>query len=217
MHIDEVKARNILRNSGIKLKKDGLTAGTWGNISMRINDEQMLITPSGMAYDELTEEDLVLVDLATVQCKGGRKPSTETGTHAAIYNARSDVNAITHTHSLYASVVAAVNREIPPILEDMAQIIGESIRVAPHCLPGSPELQKYAVDALEGRFAALLQAHGAICVGRDIQEAFTVCEVMEKTCYAYILTELLGGGIVLPEPMAKGFREYYLTQYIVKE
>lgn len=217
MILDQDNARNVLINGCVKLKKEGLTAGTWGNISLRLSNEHMLITPSGMDYEEMVEDDLVLVNLATAKCTGKRKPSTETGTHMAIYNARKDVNAIIHTHSLYASVVAAANREIPPILEDMAQIIGESIRIAPHHLPGSPELQECAVEALENRFAVLLQAHGAICIGRDLSEAFTVCEVMEKSCHAYILTELLGGGHALPAQMAKGFRDYYLTKYIVKE
>ena len=113
------------------LLAEGLVARTWGNVSVRAGPDQMLITPSGRAYEGMAPEDIVPVNLRTGAHDGPLKPSSEGKLHSEIYRTRPEINAVIHTHQMNASTVAAARREVPPILDDMVQIIGPSIRVAP--------------------------------------------------------------------------------------
>ena len=205
--------RELIRDSGIRLKDEGLVAGTWGNISHRAGPDRMAITPSGVPYDELTPEDVALVNVLDMSCEGPRKPSSEAGMHGAIYRAKKEVNAVIHCHSTYAGVVAAIGEEVPPYLEDMAQVIGPTIRVARHALTGAPELAEGVLEALDGRYGALMQNHGAVCIGRDMKEAFAVCHILEKSCRVFVCVRLLGGGKALSVECAESLREFYLNEY----
>jgi L-fuculose-phosphate aldolase len=211
--MDIYEARKLVCDSGKKLLKDGLVAGTWGNVSCRIDSERMVITPSGISYDELTPEDMVLMDLNDLSYEGKLKPSSEKGMHAAIYKAKKEVNGIIHTHSLYASIVAAKGVEVTPYVEDTAMILGSSVKVVKHAFTGSAELNNGVVAALDNRFAAILQNHGAVCVGRDMKEAFAACHILEKSCQIFINICLLGGGEDIPVDLAEKFRDGYLNYY----
>jgi L-fuculose-phosphate aldolase len=112
-----------------------------------------------------------------------------------------------------ASTVAAARREVPPILDDMAQIIGPSVRVAAYALPSTKKMARTAVKALRGRMAALMANHGAICLGRNLEEAFVVCQVLEKACKAYIEAEFLGGAKSINKVEAWLMHQYYLRKY----
>lgn len=211
--MDTIEIQRLVADSGKRLLAEGLVVGTWGNISHRIDSERMAITPSGVSYEELTREKIVIVNVDDLSCEGALQPSTETNMHAAIYKAKNEVNAIVHSHSLYASIVAAKGGEVPPYIEDMAQVIGPSIKVASHALTGTPELADGVLKALDNRYGAILQNHGAVCVGRDMREAFAACHILEKSCQIFIFIELLGGGKPLPAEHAEGFRSYYLNNY----
>ena len=152
---------------GKRLLKEGLVARTWGNISIRVDDSWMLITPSGRPYETLTKEDIVLVNYHTSAYEGPVRPSSEKGLHCEIYRTRKEVHAVIHTHQVNASTVAAARREVPPVLDDMAQIIGPTVRVADYALPSTRKITKNTVKALRGRKAALMANHGAVCVGGD--------------------------------------------------
>lgn len=211
MNVEE--ARALVCESGKRLLRDGLVAGTFGNISYRVDDSSIIITPSGISYDELTPGDMVLVNIHDLSCDENKKPSSEKDLHIAIYKHRREVNAVIHNHSLYASIVAAIGTEVLPYIEDTAMTLGPSIRVAKHAFTGSPELSNGALKALEDRFAAILQSHGAVCVGRDMKEAFTACHILEKSCQIYITVRMLGGGEAIPQEMAEKFRDSYLNRY----
>ena len=133
----------------------GLVVGTWGNVSRRCSTEDFLITPSGVPYNELQPGDLVVVNLQTGSCSGSLCPSTETPLHAAIYRRRPDVEAIIHTHSPYAAGFAVNRIELPPLLEEIAQLVGGSVRVAPYAASGSIELAEGAAAAIQDRFFVL--------------------------------------------------------------
>lgn len=201
--------------AGKQLITKGLVAGTWGNISSRVSDDLMIITPSGKGYNQVQPKDMVLVQLSTGDYLG-QKPSTEVKLHIKILTKRKDVNAIIHTHSMNASTVAAARRTVPPILDDMAQIIGPTIRVAKYALPGTQKLVKKTYQALKGRNAVLLANHGALCVGRDMDETFVVCEVLEKACKAFIEAEFLGGAKAINRVEAWVMHQYYLKKYAKK-
>ncbi len=210
---ESAKARQLVCDSGKRLLRSGYVSGTWGNISCRINAGFMAITPSGREYEGLKPEDMVIVNIYDLSYKGDLKPSGEMGLHAAIYRERPEINAVMHTHSPNASTVAASRREVPPILDDMAQIIGPSLRVAEYALPGTAKIIKATMKALSGRNAALLANHGAICVGRDMEEAFVTCEIMEKSCRAFIEAQFLGGSVPINGVEAWVMHEFYLKKY----
>ncbi len=205
--------RQEIIEGGLRLVKEGLVARTWGNISIRVDETHMLITPSGRTYEDLTPKDIVLVNYHTSKHEGAIKPSSEKELHCEIYRTRKKINAVVHTHQMNASTVAAAQREVPPILDDMAQIIGPSVRVAAYALPSTKKITKKTVSALKGRNAALMANHGAVCVGRDLDEAFVVCQVLEKACKAFIEAEFLGGAKSINKFEAHLMHQIYIRKY----
>lgn len=212
-------AKTTVQDAGKKLISNGLVGGTWGNISCRIDETHMAITPSGMSYETLTPEDIAIVDFSSddITWEGKHKPSAEMKLHIAVYKDRKDIGAVIHSHSLNASTVAVARREVPAILDDMVQIIGPSIRVADYALPSTKKIVKKTMKALSGRNAALMANHGAVCIGRDMEEAFTCTFVLEKTCKAFIEAEFLGGAKTINKFEAHLMRQYYLRKYSKKK
>jgi L-fuculose-phosphate aldolase len=211
--MDESEARRLICKSGRRLVEKGLVSRSWGNISIRLDESFMLITPSGRTYEDLQPEEVVRVQIQSLKYDGNIKPSSEFVLHAEVYKQRKKINAVIHTHQMNASTVAAAHREVPPILDDMAQIIGPSVRVAEYALPGTKKIVKKTVKALRGRNAALMANHGAVCIGRDMEEAFVVCEVLEKACKAFIEAEFLGGAKSIHKFEAHLMHQYYLRKY----
>jgi L-fuculose-phosphate aldolase len=211
IELDHLK--QIVIESGIKLLNEGLVSRTWGNVSLRVDENHMVITPSGRNYNDLTVHDIVLVNYHTSKYEGTIKPSSEKELHCEIYRTRKEINAVIHTHQMNASTVAAAHREVPPILDDMAQIIGPSVRCADYALPSTKRIVTKTVKALRGRMAALMANHGAVCVGRDIDEAFVVCQVLEKACKAFIEAEFLGGAKGINIFEAHLMHQFYLRKY----
>lgn len=204
--------RNQICETGRKIVELGLVAGTWGNVSARINAQYMAITPSGGDYKTLLPENIAIVKFEDGSYEGP-KPSSEKKLHIQIYKDRVDIGAIIHTHSQNASTVSAARREVPPILDDMAQIIGPTVRVAKYALPSTKKIVKQTMKALKGRMAALMANHGAICLGRSMDEAITCCVVLEKACKAFIETEFLGGAHSINKFEAHLMHQYYLKKY----
>jgi len=209
----EETARKEVCLAGKKLLKEGLVARTWGNVSIRLNDTDMIITPSGRPYEELEPEDMVRVNYKTHDYEGSVKPSSEYKLHTEIYRTRKNANSVIHTHQMNASTVAVARREIPPILDDQAQLLGPSVRVAPYALPNTKKIVKATVKALKGRNAALMANHGAVCIGRDIEEVFVCCQVLEKAAKAFIEAEFLGGAKSISKFEAWAMHKYYLLKY----
>ena len=199
---------------GSEMLAINLTVGTWGNISCRVpGNDYVAITPSGMSYDALAPEDIVILGLSGIIISGTRKPSIELPLHLAIYNAREDVQAIVHTHSPYATAMAVARKEIPGAVEDMVQIVGGNVRVSEYALPGTELLALNTLKALEGRNAVLLANHGMLGVGRNLDEAFRVCQVVEKSAQVVLFARLMGGAVELSEEDIEGMRNFYLKDY----
>ncbi|MCO1602872.1 class II aldolase/adducin family protein [Desulfosporosinus nitroreducens] len=207
-------ARKKVIEKGIEILATNLTVGTWGNISCRISGENYIaITPTGMNYDDLVPEDIVVMDLEGNIVNGIRKPSIEVPLHISIYKAREDVKAIVHTHSAYATAMAVARKEIPGAIEDLVQIAGGNVRVNEYALPGTEQLGINTVKALEGRNAVLLANHGMLGVGRDLDEAFKICQVVEKSAQIVLLAQMMGGAIELSQGDIDGMRNFYLQGY----
>jgi len=208
---EEIK--KLVNDSGKELLAEGYVSGTWGNISFRIDDTYMAITPSGREYETMVDDDIVIVNYQDHSYEGDTKPSSEYKLHTEIYRTRKNINAVIHTHQMNASTVAAARRDVPPILDDMAQIIGPTVRCADYALPNTKKIVRATVKALKGRYAALMANHGAVCVGRDMREAFVVCQVLEKACKAFIEAEFLGGAKGISKFEAHLMHQFYLLKY----
>lgn len=211
----ELEAKEAVRAAGVKLVEEGLVAGTWGNVSIKVSDSAMAITPTGTDYLTMKAEDIVIVDLETGEARGG-KPSSEKDLHREIYQSRPEIGAVVHTHSMSASTVAAARREVPPILDDLAQIVGPSLRVADYALPGTAKMRRAALKALKGRMAVLLANHGAVALGRTMDEALTCARIVEKGCRAFVEAEFLGGAKSVGAFDAALMHQVYLRKYSKK-
>lgn len=213
----EHKIRSMVVSAGRRIVDTGLAAGTWGNVSARVDENHMLITPSGTDYSNIKTDDIVMVNIYTLESTGKQNPSSETPMHAAIYRNRPEINGIIHTHPQYGCTVAAARKEVPPILDDLAQLIGPSLRVADHAHPGSDKMVKVVTEALEGRNACLLANHGAVCLGRTLDEAFTVSMIVEKACKCYIDSMIIGGAVAFTEEEALEMHNMYMESYSIKD
>jgi L-fuculose-phosphate aldolase len=182
-----------------------LVTGTSGNISMRTPEGNALITPSGLDYEDMKLEDIVLVDLGGKVLEGSLTPSTETPMHTGIYRSRTAVGAIVHTHSPYSTTLACLGWEVPAVHYLLLALSDEGrVPLAPYTTPNTEELARYASEALgDTHYACLLQNHGTITVGETLSEAYSRAERLEEMSMIYYRTKLAGDPILLtPEQLA---------------
>ena len=187
--------KQLIVESGKRMSGSGLTVETWGNISFRDKQTGLVyLTPSAMLYDTNVEDDVVVCRLDGTIVEGERKPTIETEMHLSVYRNREDVNAIIHTHPIYSMVYAAQGKDIPLIIDEAAQILGDVCRCADYALPGSAELAENCVKALGERSnSCLIHSHGAVCVSGDMDGAFKTAKVLEVTAQIYYMIEATGG------------------------
>lgn len=185
---DEIlaQARSIVWDAGRRLLREGLVARTWGNLSHRVDGDRFVITPSGIAYEHMRPEQIILVSQRDLSHTGKLKPSSEKAMHAAIYGHRPEICAVIHTHQAAASSVAAARKDILEIPPEIRKILGGFVRTAAYALPGTRKLARATVQALQGGRAALLANHGAVCAGENMDDAFKVCTALEILCQGYI-------------------------------
>jgi L-fuculose-phosphate aldolase len=204
---DELK--KIVASAGVTMVQQGLTVGTWGNASVRDSETGLIyISPSGIDYEDIRIEDIVVLNDKLEVVDGSRTPSIERGLHVAIYNAREDVNAVIHDHPLYSSVLGVNRMELPGVSEDFVQIVGDKIICSEYALPGTPELARNAVEALGDRNAVLLPNHGTLCVGEDLKTVLRVCHVVEKAAHIYILAKSIGTPHLIAEEHIKSMQYF---------
>ena len=196
----EIKSelKKAVAGTGVTMIQQGLTVGTWGNVSLRDPESGLIyISPSGLDYEDIREEDIVVLNEQLEVVDGCLRPSIEKRLHVGVYRARPDVNAIIHDHPLHSSVLGVNRMELPAISEDFAQIVGDKIICADYALPGTPELAENAIKALGERNAVLLPNHGTLCVGKDLKTVLRVAHVVEKAAHIYILALSIGTPHVL--------------------
>lgn len=198
--------RQVLEAARLMVEK-GLVVGTSGNVSLRLPPENgrplLAITPSRRYYDTLGVDDIPVLDFQAMPVEGDLPPSAETMLHIGIFQARPNVQAVIHTHSVYASALAVAGLGIPPVLDDQMVFIGGEIKLAEYALPGSGDLVRNTVAALGERNAVLLPNHGVVGVGRTLRDAFTVSQLVEKTAQVYAIALTLGKANPLPAEMIK--------------
>ncbi len=207
------KIRNDIAKLGKEIAASGFNLGTWGNISARINENHFAITPSGVAYETMTAEDIVVVDQTGTIINGSKKPSIELPLHSTIYKAKKEINAIVHTHSVYSTAFAIARKPIPVTCEDMIQIVGGQVDVAEYFLPGSKELADSVASALDNKSACIMANHGLITVADNLNEAYKIARIVEKSAQAVIYAKSLGGAVELSQNDIDFMRDFYLNKY----
>ena len=200
----EARAREDILGAAARLAAEGLIERTWGNISARVSDTQFLITPSGLAYETLREDQLVTVNIADASWQGNVKPSSEKGIHADAYRLRPEAGFVIHTHQYWASIAGVAGTALTGFSHPL---LGKRVPCAAYGLPGTQTLRR-AVEAEEAAWpdcrALLLRSHGALCLGRDVEDAFAAARALEEVCEARVRDQM-GDPKPFPVPPDLGF------------
>lgn len=191
-------ARRDVIDTAVAMSRLGLSPGRSGNVSRRWSDG-MLITPSGMAYENLTPADVVFVD-PTGKPSGERKPSSEWLFHLAVYAARPDMHAAVHTHSMHAVVLACAGRPIPAFHYMVAAAGGADIPCVPYATFGTDALARHVAKGLEHRNACLMAHHGQIAIGTTLSAALELASEVETLSEQYYKVLTLGPPALLSAP-----------------
>lgn len=195
----EKSARRAVIETALVMSRSGLSPGRSGNVSCRWKGG-MLITPTGMAYETLKPRDIVYVTgKGTLLDKKACKPSSEWRFHLAAYRARPDMNAVVHTHSLYAVVLASAHKPIPAFHYMVAVAGGNDIPLVPYDTFGTQELAEHVGKGLEKRNACLMANHGQIAIGKDLASALELAHEVEVLAEQYAKVLTLGEPHLLPE------------------
>ena len=182
--MNEREARQSVADAGRMLLQERLVARTWGNVSCRTGAQSFVITPSGLAYEGMTADDVVPYNMDTGEWSGSRKPSSEKGVHAAAYAQFPDAGFVIHTHQTYATALGLAGFDAHSLADQEREALG-GVALAEYGLPGTKRLRANVAAALaSGAHVVLMAQHGALIVGRDQREAFTRAKLLETVCKA---------------------------------
>jgi len=212
--MEALNERNAIIAACLELESIGFITGTWGNVSIRV-DEGFLLTPSKVEYSILKPEDLVLVGLDGKKISGDRFPSSEKEVHRQIYIKRPDIGSVVHCHSTYATAVSAAGVDIPPILEEVSQLVGDGVKCTKdYVRAGEHEkLGEQAAALIFDNKAVLLLNHGPVCCGKDLTEAMLCCKVVEKAATIYLALEKGLKAQVIPAEAVALEHDRYMNTY----
>lgn len=207
------KEKQLLTYYSKKLYNKGLTSGTGGNLSIYNKKLSLVaITPSGIDYDLMKEEDIQIIDLNGNKVEGNLKPSSEFKMHLDLYKERPEFESFIHTHSTYACCLAVMNKPLLAVDYLVALSGGKDVRVSEYASFGTSELSKNALKAMENRCAVILANHGLNVAGKDISETFMKTEVLEFCCKLQVKAMSAGNIVVLSDEemnkMLKDFEHY---------
>jgi L-fuculose-phosphate aldolase len=213
---DSIALRQQIIDTCLALRAQGYVFGTWGNVSVRLDDGNILITPSKVDYAVMKPEDLPVIAPDGHIVSGTRLPTSEREIHRGMMNQRPDIGAVIHTHSPYAMACCALGGEIPVFSEEMCQLLGGPIPISERFVPSDAhvELGEVVCKSFGNANALLIRNHGPIALGRTLEEAFVCCQIVEKTAQIYL--NLLQSGkpiqLLSEEIIARG-RDYFLNHY----
>ncbi|HVZ03523.1 class II aldolase/adducin family protein [Hyphomicrobium sp.] len=207
----EKRLREAVIETAREMSRSGLSPGRTGNVSCRFEDG-MLITPSGKRYDETKPADIVFVSGEGNIFDARQIPSTEWHFHLAAYHARPDRNAIVHTHSMHATVLACAHKSIPAFHYMVAAAGGKNIPCVPYATFGTAELAHHVAEGLRDRDACLMANHGQIAIGKTLQHALELAAEIEILAEQYYKVLTLGSAKLLDDremsSLLKKFRTY---------
>lgn len=187
----------------------GLVVGTAGNISGRMPDGTVCMTPSSLPYETMTLDDLVVVDLEGNKVDGGGNPSTEKALHLFCYQRYPEVGGVIHSHAPHASMFALVHEPIPAVIEEVVVYIGGDIPICEYKTTGTDELGHEVASKLADRSATLMANHGLVCIGKSPEDALHASLVVERTAEIVWGARALGSPLPIPEKVNRDFGNVY--------
>ena len=194
------KEREMIVAYGKRMLSAGLTRGTGGNLSIYDrNLELMAITPSGIPYEEIEAEDILIMKLDGTIVEGNKTPSSEHTMHEIVYRTREDVGAMLHMHSTFAVTLACLNEDLPALDYRVAYSRERSVKCAPYASFGTPDLAVNALKTMGNQNAVLLANHGMNVVGPDLPKAFAIAEQLEFCAELYVRARTIGKPVILPD------------------
>jgi L-fuculose-phosphate aldolase len=199
---------DVLATAKALLRK-GLVEGTSGNVSGRLGDGTICLTPSSLDYEAMRLDDLVVVDLDGSVVSGHRSPTSEKDLHLACYRAFPEVGGVIHSHPVFATMFACAREPIPALIEEFVVYVGGDVPVCDYVRTGTPELGAEAVRHLHDRSAALLANHGMLTIGASPEQALHVAAVVERTARIVHGARQLGTPAALPEATNTDFANVY--------
>jgi L-fuculose-phosphate aldolase len=210
--MSELEIRQSIIEHCRQMNAMGLNQGTSGNISVRFED-RMLITPSAIPYSEMTQEMIVSmpIDGEYGAWSGPKKPSVEWPFHLDIMRARSQTNAVVHTHAMFSTILAIARKPIPACHYMIAAFGGSDVGIADYARYGSKELSFNVLSALDGRSACLMANHGMLATGTSLEKAMWAAIELETIAKQYYHSLLIGGPVVLPDEEIAGVLQGFAT------
>ena len=187
----------------------GLVEGTSGNLSARLPDGNVVLTPSSLAYETMTLDDLVVTDLDGNVIEGTRSPTSEKDLHLACLRAYDDINAVMHCHAKFSTMFALARKPIPCVIEEVHAFIGGDVEVAGYELTGSKELAEEVSKYVGNKAAVLMANHGLLTVGKHPADCLKLAGLVERTAEIVWGAHLLGPITPLPESTAKRMAPIY--------
>jgi len=181
--------KKLIVDTAHELVRKGFLMATGGNLSLRVaNKGAFAITPSNYDYMKMTADDVCILDLDLNVIEGHLKPSVESAMHGAVYQVRGDVNAIVHTHQVYTSALTLIKSPIPALFDEQARFLGRSVEIIPYAPSGTGMLKNtVAKHVKNNNNAFMMQNHGALVFGHDMERAVHNVEILEKCAMAYLL------------------------------
>lgn len=192
-----------------ELDRRGLVEGSSGNVSARVDEERVCLTPSSIPYTELTEDDLVVVDLDGNVLEGDKSPTSEKSIHLECYRAYPEIGGVIHSHPVYATMFAVARQPVPAAIEEVAVYIGGDIPVCDYTMTGSDELGAEVASRLADRAATLVANHGMVTVGATAEKALHAALVVERTAQIVWGARLLGETHSVPQKVNDDFAGVY--------
>jgi L-fuculose-phosphate aldolase len=191
------------------LLQKGLVEGTSGNVSARMEDGTICVTPTSIPYETMTPDDLVVVDLEGNVVEGERGPTSEKALHLACYRAFPEVGGVIHSHARFATLFALVREPVPAIIEEVVVHVGGDVPVCEYRTTGTDELGEEVASRLADRSAVLLANHGMVTIGSTPEKALHVAGVVERTAEIVWGARALGSAHPLPEQVNEDFANVY--------
>lgn len=197
-----------------KLAASDLIRHTQGNMSARDPESgKICVTPSGMEYDAMSVEDIVVVDEEGVVIDGRWKPTVETPTHLSVYRARPDVQAVIHAHAPHATAFGVAYQPIPLVLMEAACCLGGPVPIAPYMMSGSEAFGRLILETMGSGHAVVWGNHGILVAGPSLKQALSMAHAVEDNAQAYLLAAQLGEPKVLPDDEVARLHRFWLNDY----
>jgi L-fuculose-phosphate aldolase len=209
VRLGAAETKEMLLATAKQMLHTGLVEGTSGNLSARLPDGNVVLSPSSLDYDAMTLDDLVVTDLDGNVLEGARAPTTEKALHLACLRAHDDVHAVIHSHALFCSMFAVTRQPIPCVIEEFDVYVGGDVPVAEYRLTGSDELAEEVARWVGDRGAVLMANHGLLTVGKDPRDAMKVAAIVERTARIVWGARVLGDLVPLPAETMERFAPIY--------